>query len=96
MEYEELKQTLHDLHQQLQNGAPVDPQLAELIQQLSRDVSQVAASGEIPAAASTPADLEKETLLDRMLSLTQEFEETHPKLAEAIGRVATAFSRIGI
>jgi len=91
MEREELKQTLQQLHQQLQSGEPVDPQLAALLQQVSQEVILLAST-----TSPLPADMQKESLLDRMLGLTQEFEETHPLLAEAIGRVATAFSRIGI
>lgn len=91
MEHEELKATLQQLHEQIQSGKPIDPQLAELLQQLSLDINQITGT-----SATVSDQTQQQSLLDRMLSLTEEFEETHPQLAEAIGRVATAFSRIGI
>ncbi|WP_437226119.1 DUF4404 family protein [Planctomicrobium sp. SH661] len=97
MEREELKATLLQLHQQLQSGEPVDPEIAVLVKQLSQDVNQWAAPA--PATTSTPAtehQNRKQSLLDSLLGLTKQFEETHPELADAIGRVATALSRIGI
>lgn len=95
MEYEELKATLHQLHQQLRNGEPIDPQLAVLLQQISQGVNQLTGPDQVPRTGIAETE-QKQSLLDRMLSLTEEFEETHPHLADAIGRVATALSRIGI
>jgi len=97
IEHEELKATLQQLREQIQSGQPIDPQLATLLQQLSADVNQLTLS-EVESVSPLAADglSEKQTLMDRMLGLTEEFEETHPQLAEAIGRVATALSRIGI
>ncbi|QDT33312.1 DUF4404 family protein [Thalassoglobus polymorphus] len=98
MEREQLKQTLSELHQELAESPDlVDTETKALIQQLATDIQLVCTSDSVePGEKSEPVQIEKEGVLDQLLSLTDEFEESYPKLAEAIGRVATALSRIGI
>jgi hypothetical protein len=98
MERDQLKDTLRQLHQQLQSGEVLDPETQALLEQLSADVDNLAGrtAGNAGLAATEPVQAEKQTLLDRLLSLTDDFEDSHPQLAEAIGRVASALSRIGI
>ena len=101
MERELLKERLNELHQELQSSETVDPEVQELLEQVSGDIAgllmKTAPEGaaEETAAEISPED-EKQTLLGRLLNLTEEFEDSHPQLAEAIGRVASALSRIGI
>lgn len=93
---EKLKQTLVELHEEL-NAAPekIDAETQALLKQLSSDIDQLFRDVSQPAqAAIEPA--EKEGMIDRLMHLTDEFEESHPQLAEIIGRVASALSRIGI
>ncbi len=93
-----LKDTLNELHQELSSGTPVDSETQALLVQVSADIQQflahqtTSAKDEVELATKP----EKESLLDQTLSLTEEFEESHPKLAEIIGRIASALSRIGI
>ena len=98
MSQEQVHHSLRELHEQLQGGKPVDPETLALLQQLSQDVDALTlrATGEVPTDEPPPQPEEKDSLLDRLLSLTEEFEESHPQLAESIGRVASALSRIGI
>lgn len=98
MEREQLKQRLGELHQELQSGSLDDPEVQELLQQLAGDIDgllQRTAEPDEEPTETSPAD-ERQTLLDRLLGLTEEFEDSHPQLAEVIGRVASALSRIGI
>ncbi len=98
MEREQLKETLSELHQELgESPELVDDETKALIQQLAADIQLVCS----PESTETEdvneqVQIEKEGVLDQLLGLTEEFEESHPKLAEVIGRVATALSRIGI
>lgn len=94
MERQQLRELLQELHTQLQTGAPVDPETATLLKTLAQDVDRAAATPST-AAAPIPA-VDHQSLLDRMLSVTEDFEESHPQLAEIIGRMATTLSRIGI
>ncbi|WP_417850755.1 DUF4404 family protein [Thalassoglobus sp.] len=98
MEREQLKETLSELHQELAKSPElVDTETKALIQQLATDI-QLVCTTETPEPDENgePVQIEKEGVLDQLLSLTDEFEESYPKLAEVIGRVATALSRIGI
>lgn len=97
MERHHLKETLTELHRELATSqAGVDSETKTLLRQLAADIDRIC-DIEPPAEADHEAiPVEKEGLLDQLLNLTEEFEETHPKLADVIGRVATALSRIGI
>ena len=98
MPREHLKDTLRQLHAELESGQAIDPELQGLLKQLSQDVDQLAPDDMTVASETAVAPVvdEKQTLLDRLLGLTEEFEDSHPELAESIGRVASALSRIGI
>lgn len=95
MEAEKLKQTLAELHQELaQSPTLLNDETKRLLRQLALDIDEVCEAASDPIEGKLP--VEKEGILDQLLSLTEEFEESHPQLAEVIGRVASALSRIGI
>lgn len=96
MERQKLKETLTELHSELEaSNEPVDEETLALLRQVATDIDKVCLTEPVPAE-EPPVVEEKEGMLDQLLSLTEEFEESHPKLAEVIGKVATALSRIGI
>lgn len=88
MDSEQLKATLRQLHEELGRGATVDPETESLLQQLAEDIDELSTR-----QALGP---ERQGLLDRLLDLSEGFEESHPQLARAIGSVAEALSRLGI
>lgn len=88
MDIEQLKSTLRLLHEELNRGEAIDPETVTLLQQLADDIDELAAR----AAIGT----ERQGLLDRLLDFSEGFEESHPRLARAIGSVAEALSRLGI
>ncbi|MCA8997889.1 MAG: DUF4404 family protein [Planctomycetaceae bacterium] len=97
MEREQLKSTLRDLHDKLSAEESIDDETTALLQQLADDIDRLSQK---PEAAEPPKEVsleqEKQGLLDRLLDLSEGFEESHPQLARAIGNVASALSRIGI
>lgn len=97
MDSQELKLTLQKLHEQIERGETIDPEVRLMLQQLSQDVQAVStpSTGQLPAMISERST-EHQTLLDRILSVTDDFEESHPDLAHALGNVAGALSRMGI
>ena len=97
MERQKLKETLTELHSELEaSNEPVDEETLALLRQVATDIDKVCLT-ESPVTEEVPPVVEeKEGMLDQLLSLTEEFEESHPKLAEVIGKVASALSRIGI
>lgn len=97
MERHHLKETLTELHQELAAAqTAVDSETKTLLRQLAADIDRICDLEPPVDAVDEAVPVEKEGLLDQLLNLTEEFEESHPKLADVIGRVATALSRIGI
>ena len=93
MPQENLKQTLQSLHEELSAGAPVDPEVRAQLQQLVAEIEGVLQRS--PAAHEAGGE-EEETLLDRVTGVAAPFEETHPKLAAILGRIADGLSQLGI
>ena len=87
-----LRQTLEELERELEShGDAVDPRSRELIDHAVRDVREV-----LERAGDDAGEPDHPTLLDRLGEATRHFEESHPTLAETIGRVANALSNMGI
>ena len=91
MKTDDLHKTLQQLHEELGNASRVDPESERLLRELLEDISVLLArrggSAEPGAHAS---------LADRLLEASNRFEESHPGLVSAIGRVADALSRSGV
>lgn len=95
-EREQLKNRLGELHEQLTHGGEVDPETRELLVQLAADIDSLLVRSRAGAEEDLPDEGEKQSLVDRMMDMTSEFEESHPTLATTIGRIADALSNIGI
>jgi septal ring factor EnvC (AmiA/AmiB activator) len=89
----ELRERLEDLHAELERAPRVDPESRRLLAEVARDID--ALLGRSPAPADAGGG-EHATLTDRLSELVREFEEEHPALAAAVGRVATALANLGI
>lgn len=92
MPQDDLKQTLKSLQRELSASESVDPDLRDELAQLVTEI-------EAALRRSRPGDPESdedESLLDRVNGLGSHFEETHPKLAQIIGRIADGLSQLGI
>jgi len=102
MEKQQLKATLTQLHDELARSGEVDEEMQSLLRQLAADIQSTldqSATAETPseAADSEPARPDEEgSLIDQLTDVASHFEETHPRLASAIGRVADALSQLGI
>ncbi len=92
MPQEQLKQTLQSLHKELSASQALDPELRAELAQLAAEIDRVLQR----SGASAPTDEDDESLLDRVNGLGSRFEESHPKLAQIIGRVADGLSQLGI
>ena len=89
MSKQRLRADLERLQQQLGRSPGVEPKARELVAEIARDVEALLES----AAGS---DDEKETLVERLRSAAGHFEESHPSLTAAVGRIADALSALGI
>ncbi len=86
----QLREHLEELHSQLESTEAVDDRSRELLAEILGDIQTLLdRSGEAP-------DDEPEGLVERLREATRNFEESHPTLAAAVGRVANALSNLGI
>lgn len=89
MPKQRLRADLERLQEELERSPGVDPKARELVSEIARDVEAL-----LESAASSDDD--KETLADRLRSAAGHFEESHPSLTAAVGRIADALSALGI
>jgi hypothetical protein len=90
MPQNELKETLRSLHAELSSTPDLDPEARALLTRLAEDIEDVL------HPAAPPPEPRDESLFDQVTGLGKRFEESHPKLAAVIGRVAEGLSQLGI
>lgn len=88
MSRENLRNTLAQLHQQLDSTEPID---ADLRGELERTLVEIR---EVVDRARP--DEEASPLGEQLEAVALRFEQSHPVLAQAIGRVVNALSAMGI
>lgn len=88
MNRQELHQSLEALHAELSRAAPLDGDLREQLEQLAGDISRHLADGGEQQAASQ--------LSGGLHGLVESFEATHPRLTDAVNRLADALAGLGI
>jgi predicted component of type VI protein secretion system len=88
LEKQQLRAQLASLHQALADADSVGPEARELLQAVMRDIQRLLDVEE--------RQEEPEGLVDRLREAVEDFEESHPTLSEAAGRVIDALARMGI
>lgn len=83
----ELRERLADLHAELERSPQVDDESRRLLATLADDIHGVLDRAEHAEHAG---------LAERLAEAIREFEESHPQLAAAVGRVADTLSNLGI
>ena len=86
----QLRERLEELHAELASTESVDDQSMELLGSVLDDIRTL-----LDRADDAPAE-EPEGLVERLREATRQFEETHPTLAAAVGRVMDTLSNLGI
>lgn len=85
-----LKENLEQLHHQLQTAQRVDPQTRQLLEETLGDIRRILEQE--PAQAED----EEKSIVDRLNDAALRFEESHPTLANTIGRLADLLAQMGI
>ena len=88
MERQPLRDTLDQLHAELERNESLDVESREALEGLVGDIREALARSEGGSAHAG--------LIDRLREATRKFEESHPTLTAAVGRVADALSNMGI
>ena len=86
----QLREHLEELHSELASTEAVDDRSRELLGEVLGDIQTLL------DRSGPDQDQEPEGLVERLRDATRQFEETHPKLAAAVGRVVNALSNLGI
>jgi hypothetical protein len=88
MSQDDLKKLLSKVHEELSNVDNLDDESASLLDTVVNDIHGVLGDD---AKVDEPHGF-----IDRLNDAIQEFEEEHPQLTDAVGRVVDALARLGI
>jgi len=86
----QLRDRLEQLHAELANTDSVDDASRELLASLLGDIQHLL------DRSREERSHEHHGLVDRLRDATRQFEESHPTLAAAVGRVMDTLSNMGI
>jgi uncharacterized protein DUF4404 len=84
-----LRQTLEQLHSEIQRADTIDDRSRELLRSVLGDIEDL-------LERKQPRGTEPVSVVDRLREAVRAFEKTHPALTSAIGRVADALAGLGI
>ena len=90
-----LKERVDALHQQLSNAGELGDSDRKSLETLLTDVARVLDRDDESREAEAEEN-EHETLAEQLRDAAEDFEEHHPALTHAVGRVADALSSLGI
>ncbi len=85
---QQLNEHLQELHDELQGAESLDPEARALLHSVMDDIRDVLQREEGSDG--------HETLTDRLRDAVSHFEESHPTLTQAAGRVIDALANMGI
>jgi Domain of unknown function (DUF4404) len=91
-----LRQTLHELHEELGAIETRDPEVRQLLANALADIAAALSQREAGAEAADAESANSGSLGTQLEEAAREFEATHPKLVGLVQSVADALARIGI
>ena len=84
-----LRQTLEQLHTELQRADTIDERSRELLRNVLGDIEDLLERKQKPGT-------QPESIIERLREAVRAFETTHPTLTHAIAAVTDALANIGI
>jgi hypothetical protein len=93
MPKQQLRQKLEELHAAVHGAEAVDPAARELLREIVGDIEELLERSE---RAEPSGERHGESLVERLREAVGRFEETHPTLTEAAGRVIDQLAKMGI
>ena len=92
----QLRERLEELHRELADTQSVDPGSRELLGEVLDDIRHILErEGAGVSEDRGPSDAEP-PLAERLREAAHHFEDSHPNLFTAVGRVVDTLSRLGI
>ena len=89
-----LRETLNELHAELENVEEVDPEMRGMLLGAAQEIDEKIQPTEADTTGSPAA--EDQPLDDRLADAARHFEVTHPTLSGIISRLANGLSQLGI
>lgn len=91
-----LRETLAELHRQLEAAQSLDADSQVMLRQVTADIEQALARGGGAGQSLERESGRRGSLAGRLADATRGFESTHPMLSGAIGSVVDALAQMGI
>ncbi len=92
MPKQRLNESLEQLHDELARTGSIDAESRQALEHVMSDIHAALERTDAADEAKTGDD----SLLEQLRSATRSFEESHPNLTAAVGRLADALSNMGI
>lgn len=89
MSTEQIKSTIRDLHERLEEAGPIDAETRQLLSQLDQDLHRL-------LAAKVEVQDEEAGFQERLESIAADFDSRHPQLAGILRELGDALARVGI
>jgi len=89
MSTEQIKSTIRDLHERLEEAGPIDGETRQLLSQLDQDLHRL-------LAAKVEVQDEEAGFQERLESIAADFDSRHPQLAGILRELGDALARVGI
>lgn len=86
---EKLQALVKELESELQGLDSLDDETKQMLESASQEIREALTEGQ-------PAQLEPETLIDRLKVSTEDFEASHPTLSSVVGRMIDVLGQMGI
>jgi hypothetical protein len=86
---DKLRTTLQELHDELRAIEALDPQTRELLEGAKTEVEHALCGDE-------PESLERHSVIHRLQTAGEEFNESHPTLARIVGNLIDVLGQMGI
>ncbi|MDE2402104.1 MAG: DUF4404 family protein [Burkholderiales bacterium] len=97
MDTNTLKATLAQLHSELASGAPLDPELQQLLKTLDQDIHSALARSELSKESADESQDDALTALnDSVQAIEARFSSEYPTLSTALRNVMDALGKMGI
>jgi len=98
---EKLRETLHELEEELERLDTLDNESRELLETARADIQEALGKCQPPEKlgeppASDPQIAQATTWTDRLFEVSSDFEQSHPTLSRIVGNVANALAQLGI
>ncbi|MCB9917786.1 MAG: DUF4404 family protein [Planctomycetes bacterium] len=90
-----LRQTLAELHDQLEAASSIDGEDRDALKQAMRDIAHSLDKSAPPSADAAEAASSEGGALDRLESLVEDFEADHPLLSKQLAALAASLRNIG-